>query len=91
MANNAQGKYVDADLIAVAIHNMNTHFTSYNNGYGSTNIDSQINGLINQAVNSALLQFKNNLASAIMMSARPYDKCMLCVQRDSCPPPDPRP
>lgn len=78
-------RYVDADLLAQAIRDM--PFTYYHNSY-SGQLDGAVNTLINQAVTGALYSFKEQLANTLAVAGKPYDKCLLCVQRDSCVPPN---
>jgi hypothetical protein len=64
-------------------------YPSISPSYSSGLVETQINTLISGALTNALLSFKMQLASAIDQAAMPYDKCMLCVKRDSCIPEHP--
>jgi len=78
-------RYIDASSLTSAIDRMNI---GYHGNYASGQLDSAVNMLVGQAVNSALIHFKEQLKQAIMSASMPYDKCMLCVQRDGCVPPN---
>lgn len=87
MGSSNQTRYVDADKLTIALRGM---FPATSSGYSSGMVDQQVNNLIQQAMMSSLESFKNQIITAIEQASVPYDKCMLCVQRDSCIPPDPR-
>ena len=87
MGSANQTRYVDADKLIMALR---TIYPATSTSYSSGMVDQQINNLIQQAMAGSLDNFKHQIIAAIEQSATTYDKCMLCVQRDSCIPPDPR-
>jgi hypothetical protein len=86
MGNSYQTKYVDADKLAQAISRI---YVSAGVGYSSGLLDQQINQLVSNAIQGSLEIFKHQILDAIAEASSPYDKCMLCVQRDSCIPEHP--
>jgi len=78
-------RYIDANAVALAIDTINVGFYP---SYSSGQLDSAVNMLVGQAVNGALMHFKEQLKQALLSASKPYDKCMLCVQRDGCVPPN---
>ena len=87
MGSSNQARYVDSDKLIMALRNI---YPATSTGYSSGMVDQQINNLIQQGMMGSLESFKHQIIAAIEQASVPYDKCMLCVQRDSCIPPDPR-
>lgn len=87
MGSSNQTRYVDADKLKLAL---SSFYPVSNTQYSSSLVETQINQLISMTMSSALESFKHQIIKAIDQASVPYDKCMLCVQRDSCIPPDPR-
>ena len=87
MGSSNQTRYVDSDKLIMALHNLHPAVAT---GYSSGLLDQQINQLILNAMVNSFTSFKHQMIEAISQASVPYDKCMLCVQRDSCIPPDPR-
>jgi hypothetical protein len=86
MGSNNQTRYIDADKLKEALASMYADSgTKYTNGQ----IESQINQMISGAIMISLEAFKHQIIDAIDKASVPYDKCMLCVQRDSCIPQHP--
>lgn len=79
-------KYVDAEKLIASLRNIHI-----NNGssYSSSLLENHINQLIDNAIRVSLDTFKYQVIKAIEEASVPYDKCMLCVQRDSCIPDHP--
>lgn len=74
-----KARFVDATALAMAVRTMpHSHSSSYSGGA----VDTVVNQLISTAVMGAMIEFKMRLADAIEQAGQPYDKCMLCVQRD---------
>lgn len=86
MGNSPEKRYVDADKLMVSLNNL---YPAIAMQYSSNQIESQINQLIQASLTNAFMSFKMQLVGAIDHAAVPYDKCMLCVQRDSCKPEHP--
>ena len=78
-------RYIDADAMAQVLRDLPISY--YHNSY-SGQLDGAVNTLLNQAITGALYSFKEQLANAVATAGKPYDKCLLCVQRDSCIPPN---
>jgi hypothetical protein len=87
MGNSNQARYVDADKLKMALYSLHPAVGA---SYSSGLLDQQVNQLILNALTNSFESFKHQLINAIDQASVPYDKCMLCVQRDSCIPPDPR-
>jgi len=81
-----KGRYVDVDALKQALVTM---YVPVNLGYSNGPLESHVNQMVSQALINTLTSFKLQLAEAIEKAAKPYDKCMLCVQRDSCVPEHP--
>jgi hypothetical protein len=81
-----KARYVDADKLIDAIRGIYVNTGSH---YSSGAVDSQINSMISHGITEAMQSLKMALACAIDNAAESYDKCMLCVQKDSCIPPHP--
>lgn len=81
-----KARYVDVDKLKIALMNI---YPAMPNSYSSSLIETQVNQLIGQGLFQALESFKQQLITAVDQAAAPYDKCMLCVQRDSCIPEHP--
>lgn len=87
MGSANQTRYVDADRLVAAIQRI---YPAVGGNYSSGLIDQQVNQIVSSALSGSLEMFKQQIIGAIQEASQPYDKCMLCVQRDSCIPPDPR-
>jgi len=81
-----EGRYVDVDALKIAL--MGIYPTS-NGSYANGIVEQQIANMINTTMLQSLDAFKHQLISAIEKAGKPYDKCMLCVQRDTCVPEHP--
>lgn len=81
-----KARYVDVDKLKMALMNI---YPAMPSNYSSSVLEGQINQLIGQGVFQALESFKQQIVGAIEQAGVPYDKCMLCVQRDSCIPEHP--
>lgn len=86
MGNSDQKKYVDSDKLKMAILNMPIPCSS---NYSNGNFEREINQMISSSLINSFTQLQSALVNAIDQAAVPYDKCMLCVQRDSCVPDHP--
>lgn len=86
MGSSNQARYVDADQLVDQLRNI---YPLVSTSYSHGGTDQIINGLIQTALVNSLEGFKNQIIRAIEQSSVPYDKCMLCVQRDSCIPEHP--
>jgi hypothetical protein len=87
MADSSKARYVDANTFIMAIQNCPTVVGNY--GYSSDPLTQAINQTMSRAIMEALEQFKRNLSAAVYQASVPYDKCMLCVQKDACIPEHP--
>lgn len=79
-------RYIDAEKLKIALSTM---YPAVGTSYSSGQVENQINMLISGALMNALESFKHQIINAIDQAATPYDKCLLCVQKDSCIPPHP--
>lgn len=86
MGSSNQARYVDAEQL---VDQLRSIYPLVSTSYSHGGIDQAINGLIKTALVNSLEGFKNQIIQAIERSSVPYDKCMLCVQRDSCVPEHP--
>lgn len=80
-----KARYVNAEQLKIALRST---YPAIGTNYASGMLDQQVNQLIANSLLSAFETFKNQLINAIDQASEPYDKCMLCVQRDSCLPPE---
>lgn len=79
-------RYVDADKLIEALRMMPIPSgSSYHNGA----LESQISQMINTCLSSSFIEFKEQLLRLVQGASSQYDKCMLCVQRDTCIPEHP--
>lgn len=72
-------RYVDADALADVIRSMAIPSGS---GYYNGQLEPIISQMINTSLYSAFVDFRESLIQAITSAARPYNACMLCIQRD---------
>lgn len=86
MGSDSKARYVDAERLISALRSF---YPAVSTSYTSSMVEQQINNMIQMAVSGSLENFKHQLIAAIEQASVPYDKCMLCVQRDSCIPPHP--
>lgn len=86
MGSSNQTRYVDANQL---VDKLRSVYPVASTGYSSGMLDQQVNNLLQSALMNTLESFKSQLIQAIEQSSVPYDKCMLCVQRDSCIPEHP--
>lgn len=86
MGSSPQAQYVDANRLKLALESL---YPTASTGYSSSQVEQQINNLVHNAMITSLNMFKQQIIQAIDQASVPYDKCMLCVQRDSCIPEHP--
>lgn len=86
MGSSPQARYVDADKLRLALESL---YPAASTGYSTSQVEQQINNLVHNAITMSLNSFKHQIIQAIDQASVPYDKCMLCVQRDSCIPEHP--
>lgn len=86
MGSDDKARYVDAEKLKIEILGI---YPGVPSNYSSSQIEQQINQLVGMAMVNAFESFKTQLAEAIYRASKPYDKCMLCVQRDACIPEHP--
>jgi hypothetical protein len=85
MGSANEKRYIDADLFARTIDSI---YPAIPTLYCSSPLEQQVNQLVQQALLNGLMNFKSQIRDAIEQAAVPYDKCMLCVQRDCQVPPN---
>lgn len=86
MGNNNQTRYIDADVLIHLLYNTMPNIAPT---YSGDALGQAMDNKINTQVYQAFQSFISNLQAQIERSAVTYDKCMLCVQRDSCIPEHP--
>jgi hypothetical protein len=85
MGSANEKRYIDADLLTRSLDFM---YPSIPTQYCSSQLEGQVNQLVHQALLGAFMSFKTQLRDMVEQAAVPYDKCMLCVQRDCQVPPN---
>jgi len=79
-------RYIDADKLVEALRVMSIPCGS---GYYNGQLEPIISQMINTCMSAGFIEFRETLMRLVMEASEPYDKCLLCVQRDSCIPEHP--
>lgn len=78
-------KYIDADDFIRSIRNIaNPGFVYI---HTNSQLDREINQLIQNALTSAFSSLINQLENAAKQSSKPYSQCMLCTRKPHDPDP----
>lgn len=81
-----KAKYVDADALKAALYSCLVHPSI---PYSSDPIAQAVLQQVQPMIRDALTGMIHNIVQAVDRASKPYDKCMLCVQRDACIPEHP--